>query len=109
MTSQRNKQVDDLRGSFGTKLKESLLCPNQLRAAGNLVHDVLIQFDPSSSHSITVPGTLEIPLAMHGVISYLDTRAPMEEELEQYRAAEGHSMCAMQRALTKQSILRSPK
>ena len=57
-----------------------------------MVHDVPIQFDPSSSHSITVPGTLEIPLAMHGVISYLDTRAPTEEELEQYWAGQFQSV-----------------
>ena len=56
---------------FGDRLKESLLCPNQLRAAGNLVQDALIQFDSKSSHSITIPGKLELLLEMHGVISYL--------------------------------------
>jgi hypothetical protein len=57
---------------IGTKLQESLLCPNQLRAAGNIVRDVPMQFDNTSSHSIlTILGTLEIPLEMHGVISYL--------------------------------------
>ena len=77
---------------FGTKLQESLLCPNQLRAAGNIVCDVPTQFDNTSSHSITIPGTLEIPLEMHGVISYLDTRLPTEEELEQYRAGQFQSV-----------------
>ena len=77
---------------FGNKLQESLLCPNQLRAAGNIVRDVPTQFDNTSSHSITVPGTLEIPLEMHGVISYLDTRLPTAEELEQYRAGQFQSV-----------------
>jgi predicted hotdog family 3-hydroxylacyl-ACP dehydratase len=77
---------------FGNKLQESLLCPNQLRAAGNIVRDVPTQFDKTSSHSITVPGTLEIPLEMHGVISYLDTRLPTAEELEQYRAGQFQSV-----------------
>ena len=69
---------------FGSKLKESLLCPNQLRAAGNIVQDAPRQFDASSSHSITVPGSVEIPLQMHGVISFLETRLPTMEEIEQY-------------------------
>ena len=73
---------------FGPKLKESLLCPNQLRAAGIIVEDAPKQFDASSSHSITVPGTLEIPLQMHGVISYLETWLPTAEEVNDYR--NGH-------------------
>jgi hypothetical protein len=59
---------------FGEQLKDSLLCPNQLRAAGNIVKDAPIQFVATSSHSITIPGRLELPLEMHGVISYLSTR-----------------------------------
>ena len=77
---------------FRNKLKESLLCPNQLRVAGNVVQDVPIQFDASSSHLISVPGTLEIPLEMHRVISYLDTWLLMAEELEQYRAGHFQSV-----------------
>ena len=55
---------------FGTKLKDSLLCPNQLRAAGVQVKDAPIQFDAASPHSVSVPGKLDIPLEMHGVIFY---------------------------------------
>ena len=39
---------------FGDRLKESLLCPNQLRAAGVLVQDTPIQFDSTSAHSLTI-------------------------------------------------------
>lgn len=54
---------------FGDQLKDSLLYPNQLRAAGNRVKDVPIQFDATSSHLITIPGRLELPLEIHhGVI-----------------------------------------
>jgi hypothetical protein len=69
---------------FGERLKESLLCPNQIRAAGNLVQDTPKQFDPQSVHSITIPNIVELPLEMHGVISHLRTRKPMAEEIEQY-------------------------
>ena len=71
---------------FGDRLKESLLCPNQIRAAGHLVRDAPIQFDATSTHSITVPGKLELPLDMHGVISYLRTRKPTTVEIEQYQS-----------------------
>ena len=69
---------------FGERLKESLLCPNQIRAAGNLVQDTPKQFDPQSAHSIIIPNRVELPLDMHGVISHLRTRKPMAEEIEQY-------------------------
>jgi hypothetical protein len=71
---------------FGDRLKESLLCPNQVRAAGHLVRDAPIQFDASSTHSITVAGKLELPLEMHGVISYIRTRKPTTAEIEQYQS-----------------------
>ena len=70
---------------FGDRLKESLLCPNQLRAAGNIVNDVPKQFDAKSSHSIVVPGKLTMPLDMHGVISHLRTRKPTGNEVERYQ------------------------
>ena len=69
---------------FGERLKESLLCPNQIRAAGNLVQDTPKQFDPQSAHLITIPNIVELPLEMHGVISHLRTRKPTAEEIEQY-------------------------
>jgi hypothetical protein len=59
---------------FGERLKESLLCPNQIRAVGNLVQDTPKQFNPQSEHSITIPNKVELPLEMHGVISHLRTR-----------------------------------
>ena len=71
---------------FGDRLKESLLCPNQLRAAGVLVQDTPIQFDSTSAHSLTIPGKLELPLEMHGVISHLRTRRPTADEVERYQA-----------------------
>ena len=77
---------------FGTKLKDSLLCPNQLRAAGVQVKDAPIQFDAASSHSVSVPGKLDIPLEMHGVISYLQTRLPTNDEIERYRAGQFQSV-----------------
>ena len=70
---------------FGDRLTESLLCPNQLRAAGNIVNDVPKQFDARSSHSIVIPNKLTIPLDMHGVISHLHTRKPTAGEIERYQ------------------------
>ena len=71
---------------FGDRLTESLLCPNQIRAAGNLVRDAPIQFDATSTHSITIPGKLDLPLEMHGVISHIRTRKPTTLEIEQYQS-----------------------
>ena len=71
---------------FGDRLKESLLCPNQVRAAGNMVRDAPIQFDSTSTHSITIPGKLELPLELHGVISYVSTRKPTADEIDQYQS-----------------------
>jgi len=77
---------------FGSKLEESLLCPNQLRAAGVQVRDAPIQFDATSSHSINVPGKMDIPLEMCGVISHLQTRLPTVDEVERYRAGQFQSL-----------------
>ena len=38
---------------FGDKMKSSLICPNQIRAMGNTVHDTPVQFAPNSPHGIT--------------------------------------------------------
>jgi hypothetical protein len=67
---------------FGDRMDHSLLCPNQLRDFGLIVNDVPKSYDPNSSHSIIIPGQLELPLQMRGVISYLETRKPTKEELE---------------------------
>jgi hypothetical protein len=68
---------------FGERLKESLLCPNQIRAVGNLVQDTPKQFNPQSEHSITIPNKVELPLEMHGVILHLQTCKLMAKEIEQ--------------------------
>lgn len=70
---------------FGDRLKELLLCPNQIRAAGNLIKDVPRQFDSKSLHSIILSNTLEIPLDMHGVIWHMRTRKPTADELQHYQ------------------------
>jgi hypothetical protein len=49
-----------------------------------LVQDTPRQFDPQSTHSITIPDKVELPLEMHGVISHLRTRKPTAEEIERY-------------------------
>jgi hypothetical protein len=66
---------------FGDRMDHSLLCPNQLRDFGLIVNDVLKRYDADSSHSIIIPGQIELPLKMQGVISYLETRKPTDEEL----------------------------
>ena len=69
---------------FGDRLKHSLLCPNQLRHFGLQVNDVPKEFVSGSSHSIIIPDHgLEIPLELSGVISYIPTRLPTQEELSQ--------------------------
>jgi hypothetical protein len=70
---------------FGEKMKNTLLCPNQLRANGVNVHDCPKQFDPLSRRSVYVPSNdLEIPLSMRGVISGFTTRLPTQAELEDF-------------------------
>ncbi len=67
---------------FGDRLPNSLLNPNQLRANGLTVHDTPQQYDRNSTHSVMIPGTspTTLPLRMRGVISYLDTRKPTQQE-----------------------------
>ena len=68
---------------FGDRMGSSLLCPNQMRANGVVVNDVLKQFGPQSTHSIRVPDAdMVIPLTMTGVISGFATRKPTSDELE---------------------------
>jgi hypothetical protein len=68
---------------FGDRLQHSLLNPNQLRAHGVHVHDVPIQFDPTSQHAIQ-HDELTIPLDMKGVLSFFESRKPTLEELDLY-------------------------
>ena len=77
---------------FGDRLQGSLLCPNQIRAAGNAVQDTPVQFDAKSRHSIKIPGRLEIPMALHGVISYLSTRKPTAEEIQRFQTGQLQSV-----------------
>jgi hypothetical protein len=68
---------------FRDKMSHTLLCPNQLRANRWEVQDVPKQFDAESAHAIIDPtGTFRMPLEMSGMISYLPTRRPTDEELE---------------------------
>jgi hypothetical protein len=71
---------------FGDRLPQTLLNPNQLRYHGNKVHDVPKQFDPDSQHAIEIPSrNLVLPLGLDGIISYLPTRKPTQEEMTEFR------------------------
>ena len=68
---------------FGERLGHTLWCPNQLRDNGMLVQDVPKQWDELSSHSIYCPAArLRLPLKMKGVVSYIETRLPTQEEID---------------------------
>ena len=70
---------------FGSKMTNTLLCPNQLRQHGIVIEDCPRQFDQSSSHSIFVPShNLRFPLSLEGIISGLTTRQPTDAELEDF-------------------------
>ena len=62
-----------------------LLCRNQIRPAGNVVRDAPIQFDATSTYSISIPCQLEIPLELHGVILCFHSRKPTPQEIENYQ------------------------
>ena len=60
--------------SFGNRLKQSLLNPNQMRMHGLIVDDTPKQFAPDSTHSIFDPlSTVRIPLSLNRVISGFET------------------------------------
>ena len=69
---------------FGERLEHSLLTPNQMRANGITVEDTPTQFDRRSKHAIIGTdnsGTeVVMPLLLRGMISYLPTHYPTEEE-----------------------------
>jgi hypothetical protein len=71
---------------LGNQMKNSLICPNQLRANGLVVEDCprhLAPRDNPSSHSIFAPeDNLIIPLQLRGVTSYFTTRTPTISEVE---------------------------
>jgi hypothetical protein len=69
---------------FGERLQDSLLCPNQLRDNGVIVHDVPRQFDKDSTHSVYVPEhKMRIPLEIRGIISCFATSQPMAVDLDE--------------------------
>eukprot|EP00536_Pseudo-nitzschia_multiseries_P005713 jgi/Psemu1/13293/gm1.13293_g len=77
---------------FGNKLKNSLICPNQVRDCNfNSVEETPRQFDPRSKHGITIqtpmkdddPRKVFIKLSMRNVISYFPTRKPTRMELDE--------------------------
>lgn len=66
---------------FGDRMEYSLLCPNQLRCNGLVVNDIPPVFNPGQPHSIIIPGKMEIPLKMRGVMSFIETRKPTMDEI----------------------------
>eukprot|EP00536_Pseudo-nitzschia_multiseries_P012928 jgi/Psemu1/210121/e_gw1.523.55.1 len=77
---------------FGNKLKNSLICPNQVRDCNfNSVEEIPRQFDARSKHGITIQTPMEdddpkkvfIKLSMRNVISYFPTRKPTRLELDE--------------------------
>jgi hypothetical protein len=71
---------------MGDRMQTSLLCPNQLRANNIRVDDIpkhLAPHDQPSTHSIMCHDEdLTLPLSLKGIISYIDTRTPTQEELD---------------------------
>jgi hypothetical protein len=66
---------------FGDRLNHTLLCPNQLRSNGLVVHDTPPMFDCNSTHSIYDPvSDMRIPMDLKGAVSYFDSYAPTLEE-----------------------------
>jgi hypothetical protein len=76
---------------FGDRLKQSLLCLNQLRSAGYIVHDVPKQFDAKSLHLNIVPDKRTLPLDMHGVISHAQADDERDRALSGGIASIGRS------------------
>jgi len=67
---------------FTETMENSLICTNQARAHGVNIEDVPKFFDSNSHHSIYFPeDDVELPLQLHGPVSYLQVRYPMDEEL----------------------------
>ena len=72
---------------FGNRLQSSLINPNQIRAHGATVSDVPKQFDRTSTHSIVgiddrKGQTIDLPLSLKGIISFLPTSYPTDEQLK---------------------------
>jgi hypothetical protein len=73
---------------LGDELEHTLICPNQARCNGVIVDDVPkhLSHDGKSTHSLYFPvEQIQLPLRMRGCISYLPTRYPAKDELEECR------------------------
>ena len=70
---------------FGDRMNHSLWNPNQIRNHDGKVYDCPKQFDMDSPFVIELMDdedkVFEIPLKLHGVIQYIDTHYPSDEEL----------------------------
>jgi hypothetical protein len=66
---------------YGTKLKHSLINPNQLRSSGTPVWDNI--FDPNHDISIECEENLTIPLKMEGTKTLFISRSPTDQELNE--------------------------
>ena len=68
---------------FGNRLPNSLINPNQLRAYGHVVEDTPRQFNPESTHSISIlgEGGFVIPLELKGVISCFTSHKPTDRRI----------------------------
>ena len=70
---------------LGSKMTNTLLCPNQLQQHGIVIEDCPRQFSLSSSHSIFIPShDIYFPLSLNWIISGLVTRQPTDKELEDF-------------------------
>jgi hypothetical protein len=73
---------------LGDKLEHTLICPNQARYNGVVVDDVPrhLSHDNKSTHSLYFPDQdVRLPLQLKGVISYLNTRYPSQQEVDNCR------------------------
>ncbi|EEC42806.1 predicted protein [Phaeodactylum tricornutum CCAP 1055/1] len=69
---------------FGDRLKNTLLTPNQMRDFGIDVDDAPRQYVANSKHSLYVPDSqLRIPLQLRGIFSFLESRKPTQQELDE--------------------------
>lgn len=70
---------------MGNKIKNTPICPNQLRSYGVIVDDVPMHLSPEgkpSTHSIiSSEDNRSIPMSMKGIISYFLSRTPTADEL----------------------------
>jgi len=73
---------------LGDQLDHTLICPNQVRYNNIVVDDVPRHLSPNgnSTHSIYLPNEdIRLPLQLCGVISYIDTRYPSQQEINTCR------------------------